>query len=247
MTTYRPDTTAGAADGIRAASDLTTLARALAETSGLMPTLRQVATRALDLVPCDWAAVAVADHFTAHRARLSDSTDEALMAAVADIAGRAGTSPGIVALHATDPVVCNNLDRECRFPDYAREMVARTPVRAVLSVPLRMNEAPLGVLTLYSRASGAFDPEAVDRAVLVAEHAAIAIEAARTDDRAEHLELALRNSRTIGAAIGILVERHRIRTDEAFERLRGISQHSNRKLVDVAQELVDTGALPECH
>ncbi len=245
MTTYRPDTSAGAAEAVWAAFDVTTLARTLAETPGLVPTLRRIAAQSRELVPCDWAAVVVADHVTTRRARVTDSIDDTLMATVADIAGRAGTSPRLAALSSADPVCCNDLRYECRFPEYAQEVVAGTPIRAVLSVPLRGHQRALGVMTLYSATPGAFEADAVERAVLIAQHAAIAIEAARADDRAEHLELALQHSRTIGTAMGILVERHRIRPDDAFERLRVVSQHRNRKLYEVAQDLVDTGVLPE--
>ena len=48
----------------------------------------------------------------------------------------------------------------------------------------------------------------------------------------------------IGQAQGILMERERITADQAFDLLRRSSQHLNVKLRDVAQELVDTGAVP---
>lgn len=245
MTTFRPDSTVGAASGLRAAAALSTLARTLAETPGVLPTLHEIAARSVELVPCDWAAVAVAERFTSKPARLAESTDQGLMDNVARIAGEVGKSPGIAAFRTADVVVCDDLLDEPHFAEYATRIVASTPIRAVLSVPLRMNDTTLGVLTLYSGRPGAFDTSEISRAMLVAEHAAIAVEAARTDDRAEHLEQALQHSRTIGAAIGILVERHRILPDEAFARLRETSQHHNRKLADVAADLVETGALPD--
>jgi len=245
MATHRPDTSAGTATGLLAAAALGSLARALAETTGLVPTLHEIVARSLELVPCDWAAVAVAEHFSDRPARLNASTDEALMATVAQIAGQVGDSPGFAAFAKVAAVCSNDLASETRFVDYARQILSRTAIRSVLSVPLRMNDLALGVLTLYSARPGAFDLEAISRASLVAEHAAIAVEAARSDDRADHLEAALAHSRTIGAAIGILVERHRIVPEDAFRQLRETSQHTNRKLADVAADLVETGALPE--
>lgn len=245
MTTYRPHSAVDAASGLRAATALTSLARTLAETSGVLPTLHEVVAHSLELIPCDWAAIAVAERFTSQPARLAESTDRRLMDTVAVIAGEVGSSPGLEAFATAEVVVCEDLLDEARFPLYARRMAAETPIRAVLSVPLRMNETTLGVLTLYSARPHAFEPPAVSRAVLVAEHAAIAVEAARTDDRAEHLEHALQHSRTIGAAIGILVERHRILPEQAFQLLREASQRHNRKLSDLATDFVETGALPE--
>ncbi len=58
------------------------------------------------------------------------------------------------------------------------------------------------------------------------------------------LELALTTSRKIGAAIGILMATQRCTEDQGFDILCWVSQKSNRKLRDVAGEVVSTGALP---
>jgi AmiR/NasT family two-component response regulator len=49
----------------------------------------------------------------------------------------------------------------------------------------------------------------------------------------------------IGEAKGILMERERITSDQAFDVLRRASQHLNLKLRDIAQSLVDTGERPD--
>lgn len=64
------------------------------------------------------------------------------------------------------------------------------------------------------------------------------------DDRADNLQKALGSNRVIGTAVGILMTLDKITAEEAFSRLRATSQHSNRKLRDVADEVVFTGALP---
>jgi len=53
----------------------------------------------------------------------------------------------------------------------------------------------------------------------------------------------LRTTR-IEQAKGILMERHKIKEDQAFTILTHASQRTNTKLRDVAAELVQTGALP---
>jgi len=60
----------------------------------------------------------------------------------------------------------------------------------------------------------------------------------------EHLQRALASRDVIGQAKGILMERYRITADEAFEKLRLASQHANRKLNGVAEELAATGQWP---
>ena len=84
----------------------------------------------------------------------------------------------------------------------------------------------------------------------VAVEAAPAIAASRaeseafTQDGACNLEVALTTNRQIGAAIGILMHQRKVTESQGFELLREISQRTNRKLRDVADELVLTGALP---
>ena len=57
----------------------------------------------------------------------------------------------------------------------------------------------------------------------------------------EHLQRALVSSRQIGMAMGILMERHRLTQEQAFERLRELSMRSNVKLREVAEHIIYTG------
>jgi AmiR/NasT family two-component response regulator len=59
--------------------------------------------------------------------------------------------------------------------------------------------------------------------------------------RAQELQRALVSSRQIGMAMGMLTERHRFTAERAFDRLRELSQRSNVKLRDVAEQLIYTG------
>ena len=62
--------------------------------------------------------------------------------------------------------------------------------------------------------------------------------------RIENLEIALRTSRRIGVAIGVLMGQHGWTEDEAFAALRSASQRRHRKLRDIAEEVALTGDLP---
>jgi len=61
---------------------------------------------------------------------------------------------------------------------------------------------------------------------------------------AGQLRQALASNRTIGTAIGIVMARYGLASDRAFHTLVRISQQSNRKLRDVAEEIVAAGAIP---
>jgi hypothetical protein len=59
-------------------------------------------------------------------------------------------------------------------------------------------------------------------------------------DHVAQLEKALISSRVIGAAVGILMASRQVNQDRAFEMLSEASQRSNRKLRDLAADLVET-------
>ena len=59
-------------------------------------------------------------------------------------------------------------------------------------------------------------------------------------EHAAQMESALQSSRTIGTAIGILMEGRDIGQDEAFTVLKTVSRNANRKLREVAQEMVES-------
>jgi len=68
---------------------------------------------------------------------------------------------------------------------------------------------------------------------------------AQAERRAANLEVALASNRQIGAAIGILMQQQKITERQGLDLLRRSSQAANRKLRDIADTVVLTGALPE--
>ena len=60
----------------------------------------------------------------------------------------------------------------------------------------------------------------------------------------EHLRRALVNRTVIGQAIGILMERFKVTSDEAFADLKTTSQGLNVKLAEIARDLSDSGEWP---
>ena len=71
----------------------------------------------------------------------------------------------------------------------------------------------------------------------------LAIDAAETT--VGQLRQALQTNRTIGTAVGIAMTRYDLDPERAFKALVRTSQQSNRKVHDIAAEVVRTGALPE--
>ena len=185
--------------------------------------------------------MAATEHLGTHPAKFSATNDDTIAEVVAVVAADARDSPGISAYLTGRVVVCNDLNTDARFGQYAAELTARTPFRAVLSVPLRMNDTSLGVLSCYARRPGSFDEAAVADAGVLAVHAVVAVAAAQEELRADNLEIGLLSARTTGTAVGILMERYKLTSQDAFALLSKSSQNLNRPLAMLAAELVETG------
>jgi len=70
---------------------------------------------------------------------------------------------------------------------------------------------------------------------------------ARLKGNKEHLATALGQSREISVAIGILMERHGLNADDAFEILRAEARSTRRKAADIAKEVIAGAPEPELH
>ena len=102
-----------------------------------------------------------------------------------------------------------------------------------------VGDRPIGALDLYADAPHSFQDEDRAAAALFAAHAAVAFAAAR---QRVQFQKALASRDVIGQAKGILMSQSHISADEAFDMLRRASQRLNRKLVSVAQDIVDKNA-----
>ena len=81
----------------------------------------------------------------------------------------------------------------------------------------------------------------VDRAIANVEQARLAEIAVRHKAEADNLAIALSTNRDIGVAVGIVMANHALNRDEAFALLSRASQSSNRKLHEIALEVVRVG------
>jgi AmiR/NasT family two-component response regulator len=60
----------------------------------------------------------------------------------------------------------------------------------------------------------------------------------------QQLEAAVRSHRRIGIATGLVMAQHHVEVDDAFGVLRRASQDSNRRLRDIAEDVISAGRLP---
>ena len=115
-------------------------------------------------------------------------------------------------------------------------------VRSSLSFPLTVDGATVGALNLYGFVPEAFDAGARQHAETFAAQAAAALtmvlrNAAQAENSAQ-LEQALTSRTVIDQALGILMAQQRCTADQAFALLRAHSQNNNRKLREVAADLI---------
>ena len=148
-------------------------------------------------------------------------------------------------LHAFDSqqtVLVEDLAHEQRWPRFTPAALGHG-LRSIVAVPLTVNRVRLGALNVYALQSGVFDVAAEKTAAMFAEQAAVVLANAEAFTRAQtaavNLGEALTSRAVIDMAKGILMARERCNPDEAFDRLRILSQTHHRKLRDIAQELVD--------
>ena len=149
--------------------------------------------------------------------------------------------PCLEAIVAAEVVRVDSFEDDDRWPDMSAQAASKG-VASSLSLPLSTGSEVVGALSLYSRQPANF-VGLEEQAAVFAAQASVTVSNAqaleRTQDLARHLAVALENRDVIGQAKGIIMATDGVSSDEAFVVLRRASQRSNRKLRDIAQEIVD--------
>jgi GAF domain-containing protein len=116
-------------------------------------------------------------------------------------------------------------------------------LHASLSLPLFLGGRTQGGLNIYGGKPGAFSDDDERVAAAFATQAAVVVANAQAYwaafDATRNLTIALESRAVIERAKGVLIARHGCDDDDAFAELRRRSQHTNRKLRDVAIDVVD--------
>lgn len=147
------------------------------------------------------------------------------------------------------PVLEERLEHAAtRWPLWGRELPGRLPerARALRSEPIRTGGGAATVTVLGSPvAVRSVDAAAVRRAAQVAAaHAFVTRSHGHFKTLAGQLQHALDSRVRIEQAKGALARHHGIGVDAAFERLRGLARDQDRRLHEVAAEVVDRLAKP---
>ncbi|MEO7262861.1 MAG: GAF and ANTAR domain-containing protein [Jatrophihabitantaceae bacterium] len=138
----------------------------------------------------------------------------------------------------------SDLSQDARWPEFGVRAALEHGVFSMLGFRLYLEkDETIGGLNLYSTQRGAFDSSAELTGGIIATHAAIAMTGVRHRSQSEHLRLALESNRQIGVAMGVLMNSQHVTKQQAFDLLRIASQHTHRKLADIAMDVSETGIL----
>ncbi|MET0930316.1 MAG: GAF and ANTAR domain-containing protein [Aeromicrobium sp.] len=149
--------------------------------------------------------------------------------------------PCVDASTTSETVISADLATDERWPTWGPEAVG-LGFRSILSAELQAGGRRIGAINLYGADVRQFTRADADVAQLFAKHAAAALAAVSLR---EGLQNAIDSRTIVGQAQGVLMERFGVDADRAFSILRRYSQDGNRKLTDVARDLVETLQLPD--
>jgi len=231
---------AGRADGdLDLAASLTELSRLPMGTFDIEDVLTQVATIAVKAIPgAEGAGLTLLES-----GRSDTIVRSAEFVEVVDgIQYAINEGPCISAAEQGLTMRSGSLGGDPRWPRFGPR-VSRLGVHSALSLPLITPQGVVGAMNVYAHPKNAFDERAESIGELFALPAAVSVHNAQILAQARrlatNLQSALISRPVIDQAIGILRSRSGCTADEAFGRLRELSQNDRTKLVEVATTLVD--------
>lgn len=201
--------------------------------------LQRVVDTAVKLVDFDASAAALlGDHKHVQEAAFTDDIAEWAALLRCELNG----GPCLTAMLEGGSIRIDNTLTDPRWPRWCAA-VAAFGVRSSISVSLTSGDPrSLGSLFIYSRHVDAFDDEDTAAVKVLACHAAIAV---RKNRQLANQTRAIDSRTVIGQAEGIVMTIFNVTADQAFAVLTRYSQASNRKLRDIAAEVVRTRTLPD--
>jgi transcriptional regulator with GAF, ATPase, and Fis domain len=153
-----------------------------------------------------------------------------------------GEGPTLTAISERQVTGSGSLGGDPAWPRFG-STVARTGLHSVLVAPMVLPDSVVGAVSVYAGHKNAFDDRSIRRAQRCALPAAAVVQNLhvlhQSQVQVKQLSDALKTRSIIDQAIGIIRSRNGCSADEAFQRLRKISNTERTKLVDVAENVVE--------
>jgi GAF domain-containing protein len=156
-----------------------------------------------------------------------------------------GHGPCVDAVVLDQITPTRDLAQDARWPQLVPEL-PDAGVRAVLGIPVRLNGVAVAALNVYRSRPHTWDPSEITALTsfggLIAGVLGAALQAHQHSRLAEQLQHALDNRVVIERAVGVIMAREQTDPVTAFNRLRGRARSSERRIVELAQELLSAVA-----
>jgi GAF domain-containing protein len=215
------------------------LADTLASDFDIVDFLHGLAADSVEILRAEAAGVMLADARGGLRL-IASSDDRMRLLELFELQGAQG--PCLDAFSTGRAVQASAADSRARWPVFAPQ-ASGAGFRFMCAVPLRVRTNVIGALNLFRGSDEPFTRAEMEIAQAMAEMAAIALIQERAL-RERHLltgqlQAALSSRVVIEQAKGMLAEYLTMPVDDAFELLRSYARDHNRKLSEVAGEVVD--------
>jgi GAF domain-containing protein len=158
--------------------------------------------------------------------------------------------PCLTAARQQRLVLIADLKSDERWSDYL-EAALREGVRSVLAVPIPTDPFSHAGLNCYASTVGAFNDETIR---LLEEHAAamsrvlrIALRLHGAEIHPQHLRAALKSRAVVDAAVSLIMLQLHGGRDGALEVLQLAAKSGNRRMQDIATDIVRGAGLPGIH
>lgn len=158
-----------------------------------------------------------------------------------------GIGPSCDAMRTNATVVTHSVQEDSRWPELTEKACAQD-VGGMLAIPLHVEGALQGVLTFFPSSTQSFiDPEDFRLRILVDCFCILLANKRAYEDlarEADSLAVAIASRGVIEQAKGMIMCVEKCTEEEAFNRLKELSQHSNVKLRELAAGVVERMSRP---
>jgi hypothetical protein len=222
------------------------LADTLVDDFDLIDFLHRLAQMCVELLAVEAAGILLSDQ-AGRLQPVAASSEQARLLELFQLQSEEG--PCLDCFATGEALVIANLTGEAsRWPVFADKALA-AGFTGLVALPMRLRTQRIGAMNLFTAGTAASSAMDVSRWTVgqaFADVATIGIlgqRAAREHELlAQQLQFALNSRVIIEQAKGMLAERSRISVDRAFTAMRDFARRSNRKLVSVAQAVIDGDA-----
>jgi transcriptional regulator with GAF, ATPase, and Fis domain len=218
------------------------LADTLVDDFDVIDFLHQLSGRCVSLLDVSAAGLLLTDQRDALRV-IAASSEQTRLLELFQLQSDQG--PCLDCFRSRSPVAVADLagpDAQRRWPRFAAE-ARRTGFTSVHALPMRLRDEIIGALNLFDARPGHLNNDTLAMAQAFADVATIGLLQARIIRRgeilAEQLQTALNSRVLIEQAKGVVAERRNINIDDAFTQLRRAARDQNRRLSDLAADVVN--------